>query len=126
MHGKGGGCKTPIPAAFQTRRAHSQRKDEKCPKGATHFCIAPFGRDLAYKPGSVIDSHLSWRTVADTLQPPKRRQPGQPCLHCGVAPDRVYRAARFHTAAGELLPRLSTLTTDAPVHYQASVEAHKG
>ena len=34
-------------------------------------------RDLTYKPGSVIDSHLSRRTVADTLQPPKRKQPGQ-------------------------------------------------
>ena len=33
------------------------------------------------------------------------------CPLCGVAPDRVYRAARFHTAAGELLPRLSTLTS---------------
>ena len=83
-------------------------------------------RDLTYKPGSVIDSHLSRRTVADALQPPKRKQPGKPCFHCGVAPDRVYRAARFHTAAGELLPRLSTLTPGAPVHYQASVEAHKG
>ena len=83
-------------------------------------------RDLTYKPGSVIDSHLSRRTVADTLQPPKRKQPGKPYFHCGVAPDRVYRAARFHTAAGELLPRLSTLTPGAPVHYQASVEAHKG
>ena len=83
-------------------------------------------RDLTYKPGSVIDSHLSRRIVANTLQPPKRKQPGKPCFHCGVAPDRVYRAARFHTAAGELLPRLSTLTPGAPVHYQASVEAHKG
>ena len=83
-------------------------------------------RDLTYKPGSVIDSHLSRRIVANTLQPPKRKQPGKPCFHCGVAPDRVYRAARFHTAAGELLPRLSTLTLGAPVHYHGSVEARKG
>ena len=30
-----------------------------------------------YKPGSVFDSHLSRRTVADTLKPPRER-PGQP------------------------------------------------
>ena len=69
--------------------------------------------DLARKPGSVYDSHLSRRNVAITLQPPKRGQPGQPCPLCGVAPDRVYRTARFYTAAGELLPRLSTLTAGA-------------
>ena len=42
------------------------------------------------KPGSVFDSHLSRRTVASALQPPRER-PGQPiCSHTGVAPDRVY------------------------------------
>ena len=70
-------------------------------------------RDLVCKPGSVFDSHLSRPNVAAGLQPPDREQPGKPCSHCGVAPDRVYRAARFHTAAGELLPRLSTLTAGA-------------
>ena len=46
--------------------------------------------DRVYKPGSVIDSHLSRRTVAGALQPPSRKQPGKPCFLCGVAPDRVY------------------------------------
>ena len=49
-----------------------------------------FACDRVCKPGSVIDSHLSRRTVAGALQPPSRRQPGKPCLLCGVAPDRVY------------------------------------
>jgi len=66
-------------------------------------------RDRDCKPGSVIDSHLSRRTVANTLKPPKGR-PGKPMSHYGVAPNRVYRTARFYTAVGELLPRLSTLT----------------
>ena len=64
--------------------------------------------DRDYKPGSVIDSHLSRRTVAGTFQPPSRKQPGEPCFLCGVAPDRVYSNGRFHTPLGELLPRLST------------------
>ena len=35
------------------------------------------------------------------------------CSHTGVAPDRVYSDGRFHTPSGELLPRLSTLTSSA-------------
>ena len=65
--------------------------------------------DRVCKPGSVIDSHLSRRTVAGALQPPSRKQPGRPCLLCGVAPDRVYSNGRFHTPLGALLPHLSTL-----------------
>ena len=66
--------------------------------------------DRVCKPGSVIDSHLSRRIVADTLQPPSRKQPGRPCFLCGVAPDRVYSNGRFRTPLGALLPHLSTLT----------------
>ena len=47
------------------------------------------------KPGSVFDSHLSRRTVAGTLKPPRER-PGQPtCSHSSVAPDRVYSDGQF-------------------------------
>ena len=60
--------------------------------------------DRVYKPGSVIDSHLSRRTVAGALQPPSRKQPGRPCFLCGVAPDRVYSNGRFRTPLGALLP----------------------
>ena len=30
------------------------------------------------------------------FQPPSRKQPGEPCFLCGVAPDRVYSNGRFH------------------------------
>ena len=59
----------------------------KAPQGVS---LRGFACDRACKPGSVIDSHLSRRTVAGALQPPSRRRPGEPCLLCGVAPDRVY------------------------------------
>ena len=73
-------------------------------------------REQNYKPGSVFDSHLSRRTVAGTLKPPRER-PGQPCLLCGVAPDRVYSDGYFDAPSGELLPRLSTLTTSSQASY---------
>ena len=66
--------------------------------------------ERACKPGSVIDSHLSRRTVAGAFQPPPwDGRAGHMSLR-GVAPDRVYSGGRFHTPSGELLPRLSTLT----------------
>ena len=71
---------------------------------------AAFLHDRDYKPGSVIDSHLSRHTVAGMLQPPSRKQPGKPCFLCGVAPDRVYSNGHFYAPLGELLPRLSILT----------------
>ena len=55
----------------------------------------PYHCEQNCKPGSVFDSHLSRRTVAGTLKPP-REQPGQPlCSHTGVAPDRVYSDGQF-------------------------------
>ena len=78
---------------------------------------AAFLHDRDYKPGSVIDSHLSRHTVAGMLQPPSRKQPGKPCFLCGVAPDRVYSNGRFRTPLGALLPHLSTLTSSAQTSY---------
>jgi len=49
-----------------------------------------------YKPGSVIDSHLSRHSVAAVFQPPTRKRPGKPCFLYGVAPDRVCSDERFH------------------------------
>ena len=47
------------------------------------------------KPGSVFDSHLSSRIVANAIKPPRERS-GQPmCSHTGVAPDRVYSDGQF-------------------------------
>ena len=48
-----------------------------------------------YKPGSVIDSHLSRHSVAVVLKPPCWKQPGKPCFLCGVAPDRVCSDGHF-------------------------------
>jgi hypothetical protein len=54
----------------------------------------------AGKPGSVADSHSSWRTVTRTLQRPTRgqREPRYRPLR-GLAPDGVYPAARVATGA---------------------------
>ena len=53
--------------------------------------LGPYhGCEQNYKPGSVFDSHLSSRIVANAIKPPRERS-GQPiCSHTGVAPDRVY------------------------------------
>src|SRR5690606_8478291 len=58
------------------------------------------GRKPADKPGSVADSHSSWRTVTRALQRPTRRQrePRYRPLR-GLAPDGVYPAARVATNA---------------------------
>ena len=50
----------------------------------------------ACKPGSVIeDSHLSWRIVAGTLQPPPENGRAGHVFSHGVAPDRVYSDELF-------------------------------
>ena len=40
-----------------------------------------------------------------------------PCSHTGVAPDRVYSDGYFDAPSGELLPRLSTLTSSEQTPY---------
>ena len=96
-------CPTTAQAANKRMPAGSPKKTPPLFSGGVFY-------DRVCKPGSVIDSHLSRRTVAGALQPPSRKQPGRPCLLCGVAPDRVYSNGRFHTPLGALLPHLSTLT----------------
>ena len=71
--------------------------DVKKGRGASQASL-PICCEQNCKPGSVFDSHLSWRTVAGALQPP----PGDGraslmSLH-GVAPDRVYSGERFPVA----------------------------
>ena len=47
------------------------------------------------KPGSVVNSHLSWQPVAGTAQCHLFKAAGQALmLYCGVAPDRVYRLSQ--------------------------------
>jgi len=69
---------------------------ELCKKTRTHI-VSSFLHDQIYKPGSVIDSHLSRPNVAAGFKPPDRKQPGRLCLLCGVAPDRVCSDGCFHT-----------------------------
>jgi len=65
-----------------------------------------------YKPGSVFDSHLSRRAVANTLKPPRER-PGRPYAPIPVLLRIEFTAAVCSQPSGELLPRLSTLTAAA-------------
>ena len=61
------------------------------------------------KPGSVFDSHLSRRIVADTLQPPRERS-GQPIAPIPVLLRIEFTASDTLEPTGALLPHLSTLT----------------
>ena len=81
--------------------------------------------DRVYKPGSVIDSHLSRRIVAGALQPPPRKQPGRPCFLHGVAPDRVYSNGRFHADACALTARFHPYLVGANFISFASPQAAK-
>ncbi len=69
------------------------------------------------KPGSVSDSHLSRRTVAGTLQPPRERAGQAPGVE-PPAPIPVLLRIEFTATdslqpSGALLPHLSTLTSAA-------------
>ena len=103
-------CPTTAQAANKRLPAGSPKKTPPLFSGGVFY-------DRVCKPGSVIDSHLSRRTVAGALQPPSRKQPGRPCFLCGVAPDRVYSNGRFRTPLGALLPHLSTLTSSTQTSY---------
>ena len=67
------------------------------------------------KPGSVFDSHLSSRTVADTVKPPRER-PGKPVAPIAVLLRIEFTATDTLEPSGELLPRLSTLTSCEAVY----------
>ena len=61
------------------------------------------------KPGSVFDSHLSSRIVANAVKPPRER-PGKPVAPIAVLLRIEFTATDTLEPSGELLPRLSTLT----------------
>ena len=82
-------CGIPCQMAGE-RSAASRETDVRKPAKKVRADSFDRRSERACKPGSVIDSHLSRRTVAGALQPPSRKQPGKPCFLCGVAPDRVY------------------------------------
>ena len=79
-------------------------------KGETPMGRLPLRREQDCKPGSVFGSHLSRRPVARPLQPPPRGRPGQPLCPPTVLLRIEFTAPVSLLPAGELLPRLSTLT----------------
>ena len=68
------------------------------------------------KPGSVLDSHLSMRTVAGALKPPpKSRRAGVAKTRCsfhGVAPDRVYSDGHSRTVGRALISAFPPLPAE--------------
>ena len=75
------------------RSAASRETDMRKPAKKVRADSFDRRSERACKPGSVIDSHLSRRTVAGTFQPPPwDGRAGRMSLR-GVAPDRVYSAA---------------------------------
>ena len=98
---------------LESQRAHTLPhnagilgKTGSCCKKRSSFLFC----DRYCKPGSVIDSHLSRRTVAGTLKPPPRRRSGKPYVSSTVLLRIEFTAPQCSHAAGELLPRLSILT----------------
>ena len=91
-----------IPADYKSRRRHFLTK---CLL-RRHF----FMFDWDYKPGSVIDSHLSRRSVAAALKPPPRKRPGRPYASSTVLHRIEFTAPHCLQPASELLPHFSTLT----------------
>ncbi len=94
-------CNKAKKAAQPRTNGHSPRAVKPC----GIFCCDP-----DCKPGSVFDSHLSRRIVADALKPPPRRRSGRPYVSSTVLLRIEFTAPQCSHAAGELLPRLSTLT----------------
>ena len=76
---------------------------------------APYLCEQVCKPGSVFDSHLSKRIVAGALQPPRERT-GRPIAPIAVLIRIEFTASDTLEPMGELLPRLSTLTSEEAVY----------
>ena len=70
------------------------------------WCSKPVSRVLSFKTAIYLDAPLLTRSsrLLNTTGPVCV------CSH-GVAPDRVYSDGHFYAPSGELLPRLSTLTS---------------
>ena len=81
-----------------------ERKPPRLRVGAFISC------EYAYKPGSVLIV-IYLRVPSPVRSSHLGSSRAGLCSHTGVAPDRVYSDGRFHTPSGELLPRLSTLTS---------------
>ena len=90
---------------------HIKNSRKKNPPGS-FYGVSPFFTkcDQAYKPSSVVDSHLSWPDVATRLTPPPRNAQGYASCSSTVLLRIGFTGPRGLPRAGELLPRLSTLT----------------
>ena len=70
--------------------------------------------DQTYKPSSVVNSHLSWPGVATTAHATFSKRAGQALSCFSAVLLRIgFTQPRSLLRAGELLPRLSTLTGKA-------------
>ena len=84
---------------------------QKAKNGRMQNRILPFMKaDQTYKPGSVFDNDLSWPQVASRLQPRFRKHDGPPYRFLLVLLRIGFTGPFCLQNAGELLPRLSTLT----------------
>ena len=59
-------------------------------KDSVYRCPFHIMREQNCKPGSVSDSHLSSRIVANAIKPPPENGRANLLFSHGVAPDRVY------------------------------------
>ncbi len=75
----------------------------------------PYQCEQVCKPGSVLNGHLSRRIVAGALQPPRERT-GRPIAPIAVLLRIEFTASDTLEPMGELLPRLSTLTSEEAVY----------
>ena len=85
---------------------------KEIPSRSFFYGVSPFCAkcDQAYKPSSVVDSHLSWPGVATRLAPPPRNAQGYASCSSTVLLRIGFTGPRGLPRAGELLPRLSILT----------------
>ena len=70
-----------------------------------------------YKPGYVIDDHLSRSNVTIRLKRPTRDRRATLCLMFGLASNGVYICPACYHPGGSLLHCLSTLTTKVAVYF---------
>jgi len=95
----------------QAARAESNWREKEVKSRQRSLSTGGEGGKPADKPGSVVDSHSSRRTVASTLKQPTRKQreprprfPIWPCSRWGLPCRSCYHER------GELLPHRFTLT----------------
>ena len=78
------------------------------------WCSKPVSRVLSFKTAIYLDAPLLTRSS----RLPGTAGPACVSLH-GVAPDRVYSDGHFYAPSGELLPRLSILTSSSQATYRS-------